>query len=56
MKKPQIALLIGVAIVFVWSGINPHDRLTWWLEVFPAIIGFVKILSCVPVFLINLLL
>ena len=38
MKKSHIALLIGVAIVFVWSGIHPHDRLTWWLEVFPAII------------------
>jgi putative membrane protein len=36
MKKPHIALLIGVAVVFVWSGIHPHDRLTWWLEVFPG--------------------
>ena len=41
MKKSHIALLIGVAIVFVWSGINPYDRLTWWLEVFPAIIGLI---------------
>ena len=41
MKKSHIALLIGVAIVFVWSGINPHDRLTWWLEVFPGIAGII---------------
>ena len=41
MKKPHIALLIGVAIVFVWSGINPYDRLTWWLEVFPGIAGII---------------
>ena len=23
------------------SGINPHDRLTWWLEVFPGIAGVI---------------
>ena len=41
MKKSHIALLIGLALVFVWSGINPHDRLTWWLEVFPGIAGLI---------------
>src|SRR5436309_334294 len=41
MKKSHIALLIGVVIVFVWSGIDPYDRLTWWLEVFPGIIGVI---------------
>jgi putative membrane protein len=41
MKRPHIALLIAVAIVFVWSGIHPYDRLTWWLEVFPAIGGLI---------------
>ena len=41
MKKAHIALLIGVAIIFVWSGINPYDRLTWWLEVFPGIAGII---------------
>jgi len=41
VKKSHIALLICVAIVFVWSGINPHDRLTWWLEVFPGIAGII---------------
>jgi putative membrane protein len=24
---------------FVWSAIEPYDRLTWWLEVMPAIIA-----------------
>ncbi len=41
IPKSHIALLLGVAIVFVWSGIHPHDRLTWWLEVFPGIIGLI---------------
>jgi putative membrane protein len=25
--------------VLIWSGIGPHDYPTWWLEVFPALIG-----------------
>jgi putative membrane protein len=31
-----IAILAGV---FIWSAINPKDRPTWYLEVFPVIIG-----------------
>jgi putative membrane protein len=31
------ALGLLVAGVFVWSAIGPHDRLTWWLEVLPAV-------------------
>jgi putative membrane protein len=27
--------------VIVWSGIGPKDRMTWWLEVAPALIGLV---------------
>lgn len=27
--------------VLVWSAINPYDTFTWFLEVFPALIGFV---------------
>lgn len=26
-------------VVFVWSGISPHDRFTWLMETFPVIIG-----------------
>jgi putative membrane protein len=26
-------------VVLVWSGINPKDTLTWFLEVLPAVIG-----------------
>lgn len=35
------ALLLIFAAVFVWSAIRPHDYFTWFLEVFPAIIGVV---------------
>jgi len=36
MKYLWIAIFLGVLI---WSGIDPKDRLTWFLEVFPAIAG-----------------
>jgi putative membrane protein len=36
----------GVVLsVLVWSAINPADRLTWWMEVIPALVGFVVILT-----------
>jgi putative membrane protein len=30
--------------VFIWSAINPHDYVTWFLEVLPAVIGFILVL------------
>ena len=35
----EMALLAIVALVFIWSGISPHDRFTWVMEVFPVILG-----------------
>src|SRR6188508_166405 len=32
-------LLAAVLAVITWSGIEPFDRVTWWLEVIPALIG-----------------
>ncbi len=37
----HLALLAAVVGVLAWSGLAPHDRLTWWLEVAPALIGLV---------------
>jgi putative membrane protein len=34
-----LALLILTGIALVISGISPHDRTTWWLEVFPVLLG-----------------
>lgn len=36
MKPIHWALLAVWTAVLVWSGINPHDRFTWTLEVIPA--------------------
>jgi putative membrane protein len=38
-RRTLIALLSGVAIVFLWSGWLPKDRLTWVLEVFPVVVA-----------------
>ena len=39
--KTHIVLLVGVLAVLAWSGWKPYDRLTWWLETFPTMIGLV---------------
>lgn len=34
-----LILFIVLTVIFVWSAISPHDRLTWWLEVLPVLIA-----------------
>lgn len=46
----ELALLAVVAAVLVWSGIAPHDRFTWVLEVFPVIIGLPLLIYVYPRF------
>lgn len=46
----ELTLLAIVAIVFVWSGIHPHDRFTWVLEVFPVILGIPALIYVYPRF------
>ena len=36
MKYLWLAIFLATLL---WSGIDPKDRITWWLEVFPAIAG-----------------
>jgi putative membrane protein len=31
--------MLVFVLVLAWSGINPHDYPTWFLEVFPALLG-----------------
>jgi putative membrane protein len=38
-------LLGAVAIVLGWSAWQPYDRLTWWLEVFPALAALVVLFA-----------
>src|SRR5262245_33045520 len=39
MKGYLGGLLLVVGAALVWSAIEPFDRTTWWLEVFPVLIG-----------------
>ena len=40
MKSSEpVALLAAGAVLLVWSGLNPADRTTWILEVFPIFIA-----------------
>jgi putative membrane protein len=41
IRKPHIPLLLSFFAVLLWSGINPKDQFTWFLEVLPALIGFI---------------
>lgn len=46
----ELILLAIVVMVFVWSGIRPHDRFTWMLEVFPVVIGLPILIYVYPRF------
>jgi putative membrane protein len=41
LRPFHLALLAAVLGMLAWSGVAPHDRLTWWLEVSPTIAGLV---------------
>ena len=38
MNAAQIWVAAAGAVL-LWSGIAPHDRITWWLEVSPVLLG-----------------
>jgi putative membrane protein len=41
MRIKPLIWVLTFASVLVWSAIAPADRLTWWMEVIPAMLGFV---------------
>ena len=44
-RGSHLALLLVVAIVLCWSGSQPYDRFTWWLEVSPGLAGIIILLA-----------
>ena len=43
----NIKILMWVIVflsVLTWSAVEPADRLTWWMEVIPAIVGFIVLI------------
>jgi putative membrane protein len=43
--RSHLVLLALFLIVLVWSGIGPHDRFTWYLEVAPAVVGGIVLIA-----------
>jgi putative membrane protein len=46
----ELFLLVTLALILVWSGIGPHDRFTWFLEVAPVLIGVPVLVLVYPRF------
>lgn len=42
-NHPNFILLIAIIPVLIWSAWKPYDRLTWWLEVCPVLLGFIAL-------------
>lgn len=38
-RIPVIGLILTIGI-FIWSAINPYDRLTWWMEIAPILVAY----------------
>jgi putative membrane protein len=50
-RKPsayELVLLGSMVVLLVWSGIHPHDRFTWWLEVAPIFLGVPVLILLYP--------
>jgi putative membrane protein len=41
----HLVLLLIAAMVLCWSGLRPHDSLTWWLEISPGLAGIILLLA-----------
>jgi putative membrane protein len=41
----HLLLFALVLVVFAWSAWRPFDRLTWWLEVIPGLIGLIILIA-----------
>ncbi|OFI07113.1 inner membrane protein YjdF [Clostridium acetireducens DSM 10703] len=49
-KRLHLFLIISITIILIYSGINPFNRFTWFLEVIPAIIGGAVLIYIYPKF------
>jgi putative membrane protein len=50
IRREPLVLLGLWALALIVSGIAPHDRLTWWLEVAPVLIGAPVLIATYPRF------
>jgi putative membrane protein len=45
IPRSHLGLIVLFWVAFVLSAIRPHDYFTWFLEVFPAVIGFIALVA-----------
>ena len=45
VSRTHLALLVTVVLVMLWSAWEPHDRLTWWLEITPGLVALGVLLA-----------
>jgi putative membrane protein len=45
IPSSHVALLAAVTAVLLWSGWQPYDRLTWWLEIAPGLAGLLILIA-----------
>lgn len=50
MKKTPLILLTYILLLLIYTGINPYDRLTWILEIAPAVIRLIFLIILYPKF------
>jgi putative membrane protein len=43
--RAELALLVTVIAVILWSAVRPYDRFTWWLEASPGLVGLAVLLA-----------
>lgn len=39
-SRIPLAGLVLTLVIFIWSALNPYDRLTWWMEIAPILIAY----------------
>lgn len=44
VNKAALIWIVIFTLVLLWSGWQPHDYPTWWLEVFPALVALIVLL------------
>lgn len=55
-SQEPLALLTATGLVLAWSGVQPFERGTWWLEVAPVLIGIPALVFTFSVFRLSPLL
>ena len=55
-RQERLALVLVVVAALLWSGITPHDRLTWFMEVVWVLLGLPLVIVLWPRFPLSRLL